>query len=188
MDVNILKRMREVERAVLDLDESVRGAAFLVMQDYILDGPVAMASPAARSSGRRSTLKRPTSETGASDEAPLPTMEPPADFTGFIDLFESESPSDNAKAIAAHLYRERGAGAFSLDEVRELAKAGGVTIPERLDRTFLTASADKKKKMFKRSAGKGMFRPSIYGEAYFKSTYKVKMGKKDRPTASGEVT
>jgi hypothetical protein len=96
-------------------------------------------------------------------------------------MFESESESANAKAIAAHLYREFGAEPFSLDEVRKLAKAGGVTIPERLDMSYLAATSEKKK-LFKR-AGKGMFRPSIHGQAYFKKTYGVKMGTKKRPDA-----
>jgi hypothetical protein len=100
-------------------------------------------------------------------------------------MFESESESDNAKMIAAHLYREFGAEPFSLDEVRNLATSGGVTIPERLDMTFLQATADKKK-LFKR-AGKGMFRPSIHGQAFLKKRYNVKMGTKKRPATTGHA-
>lgn len=59
-----------------------------------------------------------------------------------------------------------------------------MTIPERLDMTYNTATA-KKRKLFKK-AGKGMFRPSIHGEAYFKKTYGVKMGTEKRKPAEGE--
>ena len=179
MDADILKRMKEVEKAVLDLDESVRDAAFLVMQDYILGG--AGSEPG---STRKKTKRRATEKQTKEEPAP-PKIEPPADFNGFIDMFESDTESDNAKAIAAHLYREYGAEPFSLDEIRKLAKTGGVTVPERLDRTYVTAAAEKKK-LFKRAAGKGTFRPSIHGEAYFKKTYGVKMGTKKRKPSAGE--
>jgi hypothetical protein len=181
MDQAIKKRMKEVEQAVLDLDETVRGAAFLVMQDYILGGagPVSEQAPP-----RKSRVGRSSTKTSKAEESSK--IEPVADFNGFVDMFESDNESDNAKVIAAHLYREYGAEPFSLDEVRKLAKSGGVTIPERLDMTFLQATADKKK-LFKR-AGKGMFRPSIHGQAYFKKTYNVKMGTKKRPAATSEPT
>jgi hypothetical protein len=178
MDERIRKRMREVEQAVLDLDESVRGAAFLVMQGYILEGSTTRELGTEGIREDRSSAKR--TRAGKGDEKATP---PPADFTGFVDTFESDNESDNAKMIAAHLYSEYGAEPFSLDEVRRLAKAGGVTVPERLDMTLLQATSDKKR-LFKR-AGKGVFRPSVHGQAYLKKKYGVKMGTKTRPS-SGE--
>jgi hypothetical protein len=179
MDASILQRMKEVEKAVLALDESVRGAAFLVMKDYILGEAASEPRPTGKTTRRRSAVK------GTKEEPAPSKVKAPADFNGFIDMFESETEAENAKAIAAHLYREYGAEPFSLDEVRKLAKTGGVTIPERLDMTYATVAVDKKK-LFKRAAGRGMFRPSIHGEAYFKKTYGVKMGTKKRKTSAGE--
>jgi hypothetical protein len=55
-----------------------------------------------------------------------------------------------------------------------LAKEVGVTIPERLDMTFLQAKRHGKK-LFLR-AGKKAFRPTVHGETFFKKTYQVSKG------------
>lgn len=178
MDASILKRMKEVEKAVLDLDESVRGAAFLVMQDFILGEAGSEPGPTRKTATRRPAAK------GTKEDAVPPKIDPPADFNGFMDMFESEKEADNAKTIAAHLYREYGIEPFSVDEVRKLADAGGVTVPDRVDKTLVSATVAKKK-LFKK-AGPGMLRPSIYGEAYFKKKYGVKKGTKKRKAAGEE--
>lgn len=96
MNANILKRMKEVEKSVLDLDESVRGAAFLVMQDYILGGSRSEPASTEKTTRRRVAGKQ------TQEEPSLPKIDPPDDFNGFVDIFESESESSNAKVIAAH--------------------------------------------------------------------------------------
>jgi hypothetical protein len=174
VDKEIVKRMKEVEKAVLGLDESVRSAAFSVMRDYILEG-------AATDSSRGEQNATPRSRSGgpAAKKKTSTKIVAPEGYDAFIDEFESGIPNENARAIAAHLYREYGIEPFSLDEVRDLATKGGVTIPSRIDMTFLSAKANKKK-LFKR-AGTGRFRPTVYGEAHFKETYGVKKGTKKRP-------
>ena len=166
--------MKEVEKAVLGLDESVRSAAFSVMRDYILEGTAADSSGGERQAARRTQDGSTAAQTKAGTKVVAP-----AGFNAFIDKFESEIPNENARAIAAHLYREYGIEPFSLEEVRDLATKGGVTIPSRIGMTFLQAKANTKK-LFKR-AGTGRFRPTVYGEAYFKETYGVKKGAKKRP-------
>jgi hypothetical protein len=67
VDDAIVKRMKEVEKAVLQLDESVRSAAFTVMKNYILTGNVwssggesAGEAEARKSTSKKSTAKRST--------------------------------------------------------------------------------------------------------------------------------
>ena len=64
------------------------------------------------------------------------------------------------------------------------AKDVGITIPERVDLTFLSAK-EKGKNLFAR-AGLGKFKPTVHGEAYLKTTYSVKKGKKTRPGEAAE--
>jgi hypothetical protein len=173
LDSGILKRMKEVEKAILQLDESVRGAAFEVMRDFILTGDESVSGKPGGTGGR----SKPPAKT--EEKSTKSKVVAPVGFNAFIDQFESETPHENAYAIAAHLYREYGDAPFSLDEIRGLAKVGGVTIPARPDMTFLQAK-EGTRKLFKR-AGKGEFRPTVTGEAFFKETYGVRKGTKSRP-------
>lgn len=92
MDSEIVKRMQEVEKAVLQLDESVRGAAFEVMADYILNGdaetggggstgPAARKSSATKSAGKKTARAAPAASAGA--EVP--------DESTFFSQIEEES-------------------------------------------------------------------------------------------------
>ena len=70
MDADIKKRMKEVEQAVIDLDASVRGAAFTMMQDYILNGDAGTSgggqrSPTKKSSARSATKAASSASSGA---------------------------------------------------------------------------------------------------------------------------
>jgi hypothetical protein len=176
VDSRIVKRMKEVEKVVLQLDETVRSAAFAIMRDYILAG-----ADRATSEGQPPGSQRRTgsSRADATEKKTTSKVVAPAGLEAFLNKFESDRPDHNARAIAAHMYREYGLEPFTLEEVRELATEGGVTIPARVDMTFAQAKHEKKK-LFKR-AGRGKFRPTVHGEAYFKATYGVRMGRKKRP-------
>jgi hypothetical protein len=169
MDQKIVERMKEVDAAVKKLDSAVRGEAFAMMRDYILaeggDVPREPSRPRAAGGQEASPKNLPKSA--------------PTDFNAFIDTHEGDTPADNAVAIAAYLYGRYGIEPFALQEVRDLAEDGGVTIPARIDMTFLQKKVEKKK-LFKR-AGTGRFRPTVHGEAHVKETYGVKKGTKKRP-------
>lgn len=171
MDQEIVDRMKEVEAAVKKLDPTVRGEAFAMMRDYIL----------AEGGGVARERSRPRSAGGQEASAKTLPKSAPTDFNAFIDTHESDTPADNAVAIGAYLYGQYGIEPFALQEVRDLAEDGGVTIPARIDMTFLQKKVEKRK-LFKR-AGTGRFRPTVHGEAHFKETYGVKKGTKKRPVA-----
>ncbi len=96
--------------------------------------------------------------------------------------FTHDKPADNVKLIAAYLYGEYGSSPFSIDEVNKMSNEVGITIPSRIDMT-LSAAKDKGKKLFNK-VGKGMFKPTVHGEAYLKEQYKVGKGQKKRPEAT----
>ena len=92
----------------------------------------------------------------------------------FFAGLKNGKPSDNALATAAYHYSQYGSAEFAVDEIRELANDVGVTVPERLDMTYLQAKR-KGNRLFRRG-GRGAFRPTVHGEAFFKETYKIKKG------------
>jgi hypothetical protein len=59
-----------------------------------------------------------------------------------------------------------------------MADDAGVTIPDRLNMT-LAAAVENGKQLFA-SAGRGLFKPTVHGEIYLKTTYGVKKGTKKR--------
>lgn len=153
-----LARLRESVDLLNKLPAEVRLAAF-----YLLHGKVAPQSPAGDGNGSPAS-------------APVDVT----DAESFFKAFNFEQPADNAKLIAGYIYSQYGSEPFSLDEIRQLAKHIGLTIPERIDATFSAAQSEGKK-LFQ-STGKGKCKPTTHGEAYMKATYNIKKGTKQRPS------
>lgn len=119
MDSAIVKRMKEVEKAVLQLDASVRSAAFTVMKDYILTGTVgsiggggSTGEAARKSESKRSTAKRSTAR-----QAPNPAAADVPDEDTFFKRIAHESGVDES----------------DIRDVLQLASDGSVrvTVPTR---------------------------------------------------------
>lgn len=98
---------------------------------------------------------------------------------GFFEALKNGKPSENALAAAAYYYSQYGSAEFSVDEMRDLADDVGVTVPERLDMTYLSATREGNR-LFRRG-GRGAFRPTVHGEAFFKQTYNVRKGTSQKP-------
>lgn len=103
----------------------------------------------------------------------------PANRDEFFTELKDGKPSDNALAIAAYHYGQYGSVEFSVKEMQDLADDVGVTVPERLDMTYLQAKR-KGNRLFRRG-GRGAFRPTVHGEALFKKAYKVPKGTNQKP-------
>jgi len=73
--------------------------------------------------------------------------------------------------LAGWIYAQRGAEPFDAGELKTLFDEIGITCPARLDMTIKQLQRDSKK-IFQTMAG-GMFRPTVYGENYFKSEMKL---------------
>jgi hypothetical protein len=161
-----VSRLKEVGKVLETLPAEIRALAFPLISDYVSSGA---AHVSAAGHERKSH---------ASGE----TKAQPVDREGFFKAFDHDKPADNAKLLAAWLYREYGTEPFSGEEVNELATEVGVTIPGRIDMTFAQAK-EKGKHLFAR-AGRGKFKPTVHGEAYLKATYKIAKGTKQRPGQS----
>ena len=152
------KRLLEVNEIVKKLDETIRPAAFLLLQDYVLASEI----PA-------KNKQLPSTPGDNLDE----------DREGFFAKHDHEKPSENGLLLSAYHYSQFGASPFTIDEMEALANEVGVTIPERLDMTFLQAKRNSKS-LFLR-AGKKAFRPTVHGETFFKTTYLVSKGTQQKP-------
>lgn len=151
-------RLEQIAKILEKLPPEVRSDAFDLLKGYVTEH-----SPEARTT---------TKETKGQGDAAARSEEE------FFAAIDHDKPADNAKLIAAWFYSEYGAEPFSTDEVREKADAVGITIPARVDMTFLAAK-EKGKKLFARS-GTGKFKPTVHGEAHLRATYSVKKGTKKR--------
>lgn len=154
-------RLEQIAKVLEKLPAEVRGAAFDLLKGYV--------------TGQTLNLRIKAKDAKAHGDTPLRSEEE------FFGSFDNDKPAENAKLIAAWFYREYGTNPFSLDEVREKANAVGITIPARVDMTFVAAK-EKGKKLFAR-AGTGKFKPTVHGEAYLKATYSVKKGTRTRTEA-----
>ena len=160
-----VNRLKEVNDVIKALDPAILEAALPLLADYVT-GHSSVRKPAQEPSG------------GTGNEIA------PQDAAEFFAKFPDGKPSDNAVLIAAFLYRQYGAEPFKLDEIREIAKSVGLTIPSSLDMTLKQAQRDGKS-LFQHS-GRGEYKPTVHGELYFKKTYQVSTGTKRHPASGPE--
>lgn len=121
------------------------------------------------------------------DGAKNPPAGSPIDVTdaeSFFSQFSHDQPADNAKLIAGYIYSQFGSEPFTVEEIRQLAKQIGLTIPDRVDATLNSAQSEGKK-LFQ-GAGKGKYKPTTHGETYLKATYNIKKGTKQRPNEGAD--
>src|ERR1700726_2281552 len=103
-----VKRLKEVNDVIKDLDPAIREGALPLLAEYITGYPVNL-NPA----GQRD-------DKGGVNFAREGVGE-------FFVRFPEGKPSDNAVSISAYLYSQYGAEAFKLDDIRETAKSVGLT-------------------------------------------------------------
>lgn len=157
-----LARFKEAADVLNKLPPEVRLAAFNLLEAQ----PSTHTSPPGK-----------ITEGSKEQKAPVDVLET-KDAETFFTTHEHGKPADNAKLIAAYLYSQYGSEPFSLEEIRALSRAVGITIPSRIDATFATAT-EGGKKLF-HGHGRGLIKPTVHGEEYMKSNYKVRTGTKKR--------
>jgi hypothetical protein len=160
-----VKRLQEVNGVIKDLEPAIQAAALVLFTEYVTGPP-----------SERQQVQQ-TSNGNTNEQSPQDTAE-------FFAKFPDGKPSDNAVLISVYLYGQYGAESFRLDEMREIAKSVGLTIPNSLDMTLKQAQRDGKS-LFQHS-GRGEYKPTVHGELYFKKTYQVTTGKKRRPLQGNE--
>ena len=157
------KRLKEVDSVIKSLDPAIRADAFKILQAYVTGKGVKEQSGANGDSG------------GAAPDG--------TDRESFFTRFDHDKPADNVLLIAAFHYSEFGTAPVTIEEVRDIADDVGITVPSRVDMTLLQAKRNGKS-LFARS-GRSRFKPTVHGEKFFKETYTVSKGTKQKP-AEGE--
>jgi hypothetical protein len=156
------ERLLEIAKLLEKLPSEIRSQAFALVSAYV--------------GGKAAAAEK--TEDDDDDDAGGDTTDRETFFAGFTH----DKPADNVKLIAAWWYSQHGNAVLSLDGLRALATDVGLTIPDRPVET-LRQAAQEGKLLFK-PAGRGKWGPTVHGEAYLKTTYKVKKGKK--PVAVAE--
>jgi len=160
MDMEMTEKLKALEAQVgVIKDEALRKIAFEKLLEAALPAREAVAS--------------------GTKAVELEVKENDADIGEFFAQIQHDKPAENAVALAAFYYSQYGSIEFSIAEMNSLSREVGVTIPERLDMTYLAAQRDGKN-LFRRS-GRGAFKPTVYGEAHFKKTYQATKGRKVKP-------
>jgi hypothetical protein len=153
------ERLLEANKLIARLDPSIRVAAFDFLEPYISGGTVAL----------HVDPKRPPAEQASQGDA-----------SELIQKHGDGKPHENVNLLAAIWFSEYGSNAFSIDYVREKASAAGLTIPAS-PRMTLKQAKDKGKNLYV-PGGRGLFKPTVIGEAFFKTTYGVRKGTKTPPS------
>ena len=148
------ERLLEVNKVIAKLDPSIRVIAFDYLKPYISDG----------------ALPPPDSKKGTTNHQPA------GDVSNLIQEHGDGKPHENINLLTAIWFSEYGSNPFSLDYVREKATEIGLTISARPDMALKQAK-DGGKKLFA-TAGRGLFKPTVVGEAFFKTAYNVRKGTK----------
>jgi hypothetical protein len=156
-----VKRLKEINEVIKDLEPAIQEAALALLDEYVTGYPAA---------------HKPAQQT-ADGNGGKPAGDNKVEF---FAKFPEGKPSDNAVLIAAHVYGQYGAESFKLDEIREIAKSVGLTIPTSLDMTLKSAQRDGK--LLFQHSGRSEFKPTVHGELYFKKTYQIVTGTERRPT------
>jgi hypothetical protein len=163
----VVKRIEDVNKVVETLAPEIRAGAFEILAGYIMDGQGDHAG------AKTKNIQVPRVKPGA-----------PISMSEFFSQLDTTKPSENALSIAAYHYSLYGTEPISTSEVKGYASDVGLTIPERVGMTYQNAQR-KKKKLFK-SEGKGRYRPTVHGEAYFKEEFEAVKGTQKKPKDEGE--
>lgn len=174
----VVKRLKRVDKIIVDLDPAIRASAFAILQPWVVsqlsERSPGVATPKKRA--KRATVK----STATAEDESIPVGDNSGlDREAFFLKFNHDKPSDNVLAVVAWQYNQHGLAPFTVDEIRQVGNDVGITIPERVDKT-LTGAKDDGKTCFTR-AGKGLFRPTVHGEARLKKKYGVKKGTQPKP-------
>jgi hypothetical protein len=154
-----LEKIAEVDKALADIDPSIRAAAYATLEGYI--------------TGQAGSSRTPRREDYARRQENLDDAE-------FILKHhkKDDSPADNVLLLAAWFYREHGTATFTAKEIQTLADGAGLTVPERIDKTLRAAQYEGKKSFT--AVGRGAFKPTVHGEKRLREAYNIAKGNKPR--------
>jgi hypothetical protein len=167
----VKSQLETINRFVSTLDPAVRSAAFELLL------PLYIGSPASRTGAAKASPLNLGQ--GASESEPAAAL----DMETFFATVNHDKPHENVHQIGAWLYSRHGLFPITARDVRDIADRVGLTIPDRPDAT-MRAAKEEGKILYKRS-GDG-FQPTVHGERYYKTTYRVRKGTGPRLPADNE--
>lgn len=159
----LVKKLEEINAVIGKLDPAIRSEAFSLLKPYL---------------GTGHALHGSSSSKGTAAHA-----EGVDDAEAFFTKHPEGKPADNAVLVAAYLYSQYGSQPFTVTEVREVAQEVGITIPAHPAMTF--KQNQRKGKALFQHVGGDRFKPTVHGEAYFKTTLALKKGTKARENSEG---
>jgi hypothetical protein len=121
-------------------------------------------------------LKRSTQDKPPQDEAES------GDDSDFFARFEHTKPAENVALLVANHYSKYGTQPFSPADLKRAADAAGLVVPNRIDMTL--GGAGRQGKRFYQKMPGNKYRVTVHGEAFLKTTYKVKKGAMRGTTAT----
>lgn len=170
MDEKLFKqrvaRLKEVSKVIEDLPAEIRALSFPLLEGYISGSDPEL--------GKKTETPKAKSKDAANDDDHASRDE-------FLAKNSHDKPADNVYLLAAALFRDFGSEPFSIKELETLANDTGVTVPNRIDMT-LKQGTNNGKNLFT-SGGRGLYKPTVHGEAYLKETYKISKGTKKKTSA-----
>ena len=126
---------------------------------------------------------RPIKGNAGSGAKASENQEEGADFAGDVDDISAvlakntiSTPSDAVRVITAYWFSQYGSHPIALSEIKKIAAASGLTIPERVDMNL--KGAQEEGKGLYQAAGRGLVKPTTFGEAYLRKTFGVAKGTK----------
>lgn len=161
---DIASRLEEVGKVIAKLPTEIRLEAFGLLKPYV-----------SKQVGGISGMSKPESSGVESDNDG-------ADDASLFSQFDHNKPSDNVRLITADLFQKYGSEPFAIEEIEKIAADAGITIPTRVDMTIRQAT-DGGKRLYV-SCGNGSYKPTVHGETFLKTTYKVKKGKQIRASSN----
>src|SRR5262245_59017292 len=131
----IVKRLKRVDKIVLELDPAIRAAAFATLEPWIVKGAASPTAGQARAASKPNRARRAASSTRSTIKATVQDVgdNSALDRDAFFLKFNHSKPSDNALLIAAWHYNQYGLAPVSVDDIRAIADDVGLTIPSRVD-------------------------------------------------------
>lgn len=155
-----VKRLKEANAVIKQLDPAIRSAAFELLSGYVSQGDHGAPSVQGGSSSGKHTG-------GASVSA-----------GSFFAKQEHTTPAENVWLVVAFLYSRYGRESFTLEDIRAVAKDEGLNLPDRFN-SNLQAKKWKDKPLCT-SAGYGKFRLTAHGARYVEETYKIRAGREQK--------
>jgi hypothetical protein len=159
------KRLNEVNVALSKLDPSLREKAFELLVGYVTG-----------------CEERPELIKGAHTGDSGSEVE---NRENFFSKHQGKKPAENAVIAAAYFYSQFGSHPFNSKQIKEIADDAGMTVPDRIDKSF--QGAKRKEKALFRNLGEGQFRFTVHGETWIKATYGVKKGNKTPQATEGHA-